>query len=68
MASVKLFKYLFVHEPTEVMITVLASARPQARTRVDKVMDRVQEAGLTFPEGSWKFLGLAKEEYGKEEY
>lgn len=52
----KLTKYVFIHEPTEVIVNVYARNQPHARTQIDAM---VKDGPFVFPEGKWQCIGVA---------
>jgi len=49
-----LLRYMFVQEPTGVMVEVIASNEPIARS---SLKDAIKGMKFTFPEGKWVFIG-----------
>jgi len=52
---VKMYQYLFIHEPSEVIVKVTGVSQPAARTTLKDIVD---SSFFTFPAGKWQFLGL----------
>ena len=57
MEAVALRKYLFIHEPTEVIVEVVASGTKIAK---ESIADSIRNLKFTFPEGTWQCIGSDK--------
>lgn len=47
-------RYMVIHEPSEVLVSTLASSRAMA---VSSVKDQAQGSGFEFPDGKWVCIG-----------
>jgi len=50
-----LYRYRYIHEPTEVIMTVIASTPLKAMQAIN---EQVDSSPFTFPEGKWAKIGV----------